>query len=184
MKIKKYILAPALTLVLSPGLTSCLNDDDDSSFDVEAWKFKNETYLTQVEDSVDAVGNKLYKKIEPIWAPGAYVLAKWHNDTTLTAANLKPMDNSTVDVDYQVYYVDGTMLDTSTTKPLGFYRCRPSDNIVGFWSMLTNMHEGDSVTCVIPTTSAYGTVSSSVIPYSTLIYHMKLRSIYKYELPN
>ena len=97
------------------------------------------------------------------------------------------MDNSTVDVIYECKYVNGTVLDTSyrnTTYGDSIYRCKPSDNIVGFWAMLTNMHVGDSVTCVIPMNAAYGVSSTSVMPYSTLVYNMKLKAIHSYELPS
>ena len=181
----KYILHAAAAMLIAPCLTSCLGDDD-KKVDYSEWININETYMIHMEDTVDAAGNKVFKKLSPVWAPGpgVYVLAQWHNDSSLTASNLVPMDNSTVDVIYECSYVNGVVLDSSyrnTTYGDSIYRCKPSDNIVGFWTMLTNMHVGDSVTCIIPTTAAYGNTSSSVIPYSALIYKMKLKRIYAYE---
>ncbi|MDE7096656.1 MAG: FKBP-type peptidyl-prolyl cis-trans isomerase, partial [Muribaculaceae bacterium] len=175
----------AAAILIAPCLASCLGDDN-KKVDYSEWINLNETYLIQVEDSVDSAGNKVFEKITPVWAPGTgvYVLAQWHNDRSLTASNLSPMDNSTVDVIYECSYVNGVVLDSSyknTTYGDSIYRCKPSDNIVGFWTMLTEMHVGDSVTCVIPTTAAYGNTSTSVIPYSALVYKMKLKSIYAYE---
>lgn len=184
MKIKKYLSIASGSLILASVLASCLSDDNHVVIDYADWINQNETYLMQKQDSTDDVGNKVFKKIKPDWAPSVYVLAQWHNDTTLTSANLVPMDNSTVDVIYKCEYVNGVVLDTSyknTAYGDSVYRCKPCDNIVGFWTMLTNMHVGDSVTCVIPTEAAYGTTSSSVIPYSVLIYHMKLKAIHAYE---
>ena len=184
MNIRKYISLAALALMAAPLLTSCLGGDDNS-YDYTDWINQNETYITRMQDTVGADGRKVFEKITPVWAPGVSVLAQWHNDRALTAGNLVPMDNSTVDVIYEVRYVNGALLDSSysnTTYGDSIYRCKPSDNIVGFWTMLTNMHVGDSVTCVIPTNAAYGASSTSVMPYSTLIYPMKLKSIYKYEI--
>ena len=83
-------------LLFVPSLSSCLGDDD-KSFDYKAWRNKNEDYFLRMTDTV-AGGKNFYEKITPDWAPGVYILAHWHNDRSLTAANLKPMDNSTVDV--------------------------------------------------------------------------------------
>lgn len=169
-------------LLLFIALTSCLGDN--GSVDYTSWKTDNEKYVAQAEDSVGDSGEKLYQRIIPKWCPGVYSLAKWHNDRSLTESNLVPMDNSTVDVIYKCTYIDGTVLDSSysnTTYGDSVYRCKPSDNIIGFWSMLTSMHVGDSVTCIIPSDAGYGVSSNSVLPYSTLIYHMKLKAIYAYE---
>lgn len=169
-----------ILLVLLPfALTSCLGDDDDNSVDYSAWIEQNETYLSE------KAADPSFEKIVPSWCPGVYILAKWHNDRSLTAGNLVPMDNSTVDVTYKAEYVNGVVLDTSFNNTINgdsIYRCKPLDNIVGFWTMLTNMHVGDSVTCVIPMNAAYGATSTSVVPYSTLVYHMKLKRIHAYEI--
>ena len=171
-------------VLLLSGLSSCLGDNDNN-VDYSEWIEKNEAYLTKTEAATDDAGNKLFEKIVPSWCPGAYVLAQWHNDRNLTAGNLVPMDNSTCDVIYECKYVDGTVLDTSykqTVNGDSIYRCKPNANIVGFWAMLTNMHVGDSVTCVIPMNAAYGVQGGTVMPYSTLIYNMKLKAIHAYEI--
>lgn len=184
MNIRRCFLPLVSSLFLASGLTSCLGDDDNS-YDYKDWINQNETYLAEKEAAVDASGKKLFEKVVPSWCPGVYVLSQWHNDRSKTAANLVPMDNSTVDVIYECLYVNGTVLDSSfsnTTYGDSVYRCKPSDNIVGFWTMLTNMHVGDSVTCVIPMNAAYGVSSTRVVPYSTLIYNMKLKAIHAYEV--
>ena len=182
MNIKKYIPFAVAALLLAPCLTSCLGNDDNS-FDYTEWMNQNETYLIQKQDTVGADGKKVFEKISPVWAPGVYILAQWHNDRSLTASNLVPMDNSTCEVVYECSYINGTLLDSSAIScKNGVYSCKPNENIVGFWTMLTNMHVGDSVTCVIPMNAAYGASSSSVMPYSTLIYNMKLNAISAYEV--
>lgn len=185
MNVKNIIPSVAAAVLFSFGLSSCLGDD--KSYDYSSWIQENETFLAEKEAAVDANGNKLFEKIVPVWCPGVYVLSQWHNDRSKTASNLVPMDNSTVDVIYECKYVNGTLLDSSyknTTYGDSIYRCKPSDNIVGFWTMLTNMHVGDSVTCVIPMNAAYGVSTTSVMPYSTLVYHMKLKAIHSYEMPS
>ncbi|MBO5445753.1 MAG: FKBP-type peptidyl-prolyl cis-trans isomerase [Muribaculaceae bacterium] len=185
MNLRKIFVLPALAILAASSLSSCLGNDDDSA-DYAEWIAKNEKYLTDKEAETDDSGKKVYERIVPSWCPGAYVLATWHNDRSKTEGNLVPMDNSTVDVIYECSYVDGTMIDKSysnTTYGDSVYRCMPNENIVGFWTMLTHMHVGDSVTCVIPSNAGYG-ASGSVIPYSTLIYHMKLKRIHAYETPS
>lgn len=182
MNIRKYILHALMALLIAPCLSSCLGDDDNS-YDFTAWKNENESYFARMEDTIGSDGKKVFEKITPVWAPDVSILAQWHNDRSLTASNLVPMDNSTVDVVYDCYYVNGVRLDASWVLHAdSIYSCKPTDNIVGFWTMLTNMHVGDSVTCVIPMNAAYGASSSSVRPYSTLIYNMKLKAIKAYEV--
>lgn len=188
MTTMKTIIKTLMAILMAPVmLTSCLGDDSNT-VDYTEWIEENEAYLSKIEAETNDDGTLAYEKIVPKWCPGVYVLAKWHNDRSLTAGNLVPMDNSTVDVIYQCEYVNEYVLDSSynnTTWGDSIYRCQPLSNIVGFWTMLTNMHVGDSVTCVIPMNAAYGAnSSSSVIPYSTLIYHMKLKNIHAYEIAN
>ncbi|MDE7349629.1 MAG: FKBP-type peptidyl-prolyl cis-trans isomerase [Muribaculaceae bacterium] len=183
MKIQKFIIPAALSIILSAGLTSCLNDDDKNSFDMDAWINDNDAYFTRMQDTIDADGNKVYEKISPVWAPSVSILARWHNDRSLTASNLAPMDNSTVEIKYEGRYFNGSSFDSSYARKDSVYSCQPSSMIVGFWAMLTNMHVGDSVTCVIPYNAGYGTSGTTFMPYSTLVFDIKLKSIKAYEVP-
>lgn len=166
---------------MAAGLSSCLGDDDNS-YDYREWINQNETYFTRMQDTIGADGKKVFEKITPVWAPSVSILAQWHNDRSLTAGNLIPMDNSTCEVVYQLSYVNGTVFDSSYAEADSVRSFKPIETIVGFWTMLTNMHVGDSVTCVIPMNAGYGASSTSVMPYSTLIYDMKLKSITAYEV--
>lgn len=183
MNIKRYIIPSLLSVAMAAGLSSCLGDDDDT-YDYKAWMNQNESYFTRMQDTIGADGKKVYEKITPVWAPGVSILAKWHNDRSLTASNLVPMDNSTVEIKYEGRYYNGVRFDSSYSKPDSVTLFKPTDLIVGFHTMLTNMHVGDSVTCVIPSDAGYGASSSGIMPYSTLIFDIKLKSIYKYEVPN
>ena len=170
-----------LSIAMAAGLSSCLGDDDET-FDYKEWSNRNEAYFLRMQDTVGADNKKVFEKITPVWAPGVFVLAKWHNDRALTAANLVPMDNSTVEIVYQGSYIDGTVFDSSYYERDSVRSFKPVETVAGFWTMLTNMHVGDSVTCIIPSNAGYGATGSSIRPYSTLIFNMKLKAIKAYEV--
>ncbi len=180
MNLKKYLCPAAVALLLAPAITSCLNNDDDS-YDYNAWRNENEAYFTRMQDTISD-GNKVFESISPVWAPGVSILAQWHNDRNLTASNLKPMDNSTCEVVYKGSYYNGVVFDSSYNEVDSVRSFTPSTLIVGFWTMLTNMHVGDSVTCVIPQNAGYGVSSSTIMPYSTLVFNIKLKAIKAYEV--
>lgn len=177
MKKFLYIL-PLLAFLL----TGCLGDDGVT--DYSAWKQQNEDYVTEMENLTEN-GEKVYTKVVPDWSPNDFVLIKWHNDRSLTEKNLRPLSNSTVNITYAMEDVEGTSLGDSysmTTYGDSIYQSMPNENITGMWIALTTMHVGDSVTMVIPATSGYGAASTgSILPYSALIYHVKMKSVPKYE---
>lgn len=183
--IKKLFRPLPALLMCSAGLwlTSCF-DDDNAGDQYKEWKEQNEAYLTQAEAKTDEAGRPYYQKIVPTWAPETYVLIHWHNDRSLTAGNLSPMDNSTTQITYELFNVDGELLSNSFASTDSIYTSKPSNNIIGVWSALTHMNVGDSVTLVIPSQAGYGEVSYGTIPpYSTLVYNIKLKGIPAYEVP-
>ncbi len=175
------ILFSATTL--SSGMTSCIGDSD---VDYDDWRDKNAEYIAEARNSV-VDGKPEYEVINPIFAPQTFILMKWHNDRSKTEKALVPLDNSTVDCKYICRNIEGTYIDSSfasTTYGDSIYRTQPLKNITGFWSALTNMHVGDSVTVIIPHEAGYGiNPYGSVKPYSVLIYDIKLKSIPSYERP-
>lgn len=181
---RKYIFRASLLVSAVLALTSCLKDDDET--DYTEWRTRNEEYITKAE-ALTENGKKVYEKIVPAWAPEQFVLMKWHNDRSLTEKNLMPLDNSTVNIKYALENIDGELLQDSysmTANGDSIFQQRPSQTIVGMWAALTSMHVGDSVTMVIPASAGYGNLSSgSVLPYSTLVYHVKLVDIPAYEIP-
>lgn len=181
---KRYLTYIPLLASLLLLLNSCLDDNDA---DDTQWIDDNRQYLLDCENKVDASGNKVFEKIVPSWAPGTYVLMQWHNDRTKTEKNLSPLDNSTVYVTYELQNVKGETLQTSFSSTQygdSIYCTRPNQNIIGFWAALTNMHVGDSVTMVIPSSAAYGNTAHGTVPaYSTLVYGVKLKAIPAYQIP-
>ncbi len=176
-------LLPA-SLLLLMGAAACNSDlpEDDS---VE-WNKRNQDFV-ETEAARTENGKPYYTRVSPDWAPSAFVLMHWHNDRSLTASNLQPLDNSTCYVKYELENIDGEKLQDSysmNTYGDSIYRCRPCENIVGFWTALRNMHAGDSVTVIIPASAGYGNASSGKVkPYSTLVYHLKLKSVPAFEIP-
>lgn len=166
------------------SLTGCFEDNETTSEKYAEWKAKNERYMAIAADSTDADGKAFFSRIEPSWAPAAYSLIHWYNDRTLTAGNLSPMDNSTVDITYLLLNVDGDTISSSFASRDSVYTSKPSSNIIGVWYAMTQMHVGDSVQVVIPYQAGYGeTTYGGIPPYSTLVYHIKMKGVTAYEVP-
>lgn len=173
---KKLLYIVPLLGVLMSG---CLDSDEPT--DYSAWKQQNEEYVAKME-ALTENGQPVYTKVVPVWAPSDFVLIKWHNDRTLTEKNLMPLSNSTVNMKYEMEDINGTYLGDSYSNTDSIYQSMPNQNITGMWAAMTAMHVGDSCTLVIPARSAYNTSSAgSILPYSALIYHVKLKSIPGYE---
>ena len=155
-------------------LSSCLKSDQE---DYEDWREENNAYLTAIDTTE-------YHLTVPDWAPQNSVYIKWHNDRRLTAENLVPMSNSTVDIIYQLEDINGTKIENTYSLPDSVYTSKPTSNVLGMWIAMTTMHVGDSATVIIPYPSGYGRVANgSVKPYSNLIFHMKLKAIKAFERP-
>lgn len=171
--------------LLLPMMTSCLGDDDKPNY--TQWKADNEKYVADAETEKLADGSLRFSRLTPVWSPGGWSLIQWHNDRALTSQYLSPRDNSLVDVKYCLHDIEGNVIDSSYANRVpadSIYRTRPNATVVGFWSALTAMHIGDSVTVVVPWTAGYGaSASGSVKPYSTLIFDLKLVDIVAYETP-
>ena len=108
MQIKNVIRTAVAVALLFP-LASCL--DDDKNKDYTEWKEKNETFILEQQYSMKPDGTYVYERVTADWAADIYVLMKWHNDRSLTEKNLVPLDNSTVDVKYQVMTMDSVIVD-------------------------------------------------------------------------
>ena len=181
---KHSLLAlPAVMLCLS----SCLSDDEKTYKDYTDWRNQNLEYIDQAK-AATINGVKQYEEVTPDWDKTTTILVQWHNDRSLTQNNLVPMSNSTVDVKYILTTIEGDTIDSSYSQTAygdSIYRCRPNNMITGFQTALTSMHVGDSVTTIIPYTAGYGASGSgSVLPYSTLIFGIKLVGIDAWETPS
>ncbi|MBR3451240.1 MAG: FKBP-type peptidyl-prolyl cis-trans isomerase [Muribaculaceae bacterium] len=175
---KKFFYTAIMAIVAITSLNSCLGKSIEDEY--KGWREKNvEWYERQA-----ASGQ--YTRMIASWDPSAQVLMRWHNDTMLTRGNLKPLITSTVDVKYRLTLYDGTPVDSSylAASPAdSIYRAKVSANVEGWMIALTRMHVGDSCTVIIPYQQGYGSTKRSdvLVPYSTLVFDMKLVDIYKYK---
>lgn len=179
---KRTLFYTVVCLVALLAFSSCLSDEEKNANKYADWRETNESFVQNCELEMDSIGNRKYTRIVPLWSPSIYVLMKWHNDRTLTEKNLVPLANSTVDVVYQGRLYDGAEFDNSFSQTDSVYRTKPYLNVAGFWTALSQMHVGDSVTVVIPWQAGYGaTGNSSIKPYSALVFDLKLKAIPHYQ---
>ncbi len=106
----------------------------------------------------------------------------------LTRNNLKPLITSTVDTKYLLRLYNGTRIDSSYTSSSAtlsdsIYRSVVNQNVEGWMIAMTHMHVGDSCTVIIPYQQGYGSSkrSDDLLPYSNLVFDVKLVDIYKYK---
>ena len=167
-----------MAVVAITMLVSCLGKNVYDEY--KEWREKNDEWFQRQASSGQ------YKEIIASWDPSAKVLIRWHNDTMQTRNNLKPLISSTVDVKYRLRLYDDTAVDSSynlTSPADSIYRTMISQNVEGWMIALTHMHVGDSCTVIVPYQQGYGSSKRSevLLPYSCLIFDMKLVDIYKYK---
>ena len=167
-----------MAIVAITMLDSCLGKTIEDEY--EDWREDNDAWFQKQMSSGQ------YTVLTAAWDPSAKTLIRWHNDTMLTKGNLKPLITSTVDVKYHVSLYNGTPIDSSyylTSPADSIYRSQLNQNVEGWMIALTHMHVGDSCTVIIPYQQGYGSNKKSdvLIPYSTLVFNLKLVDIYKYK---
>lgn len=161
------------------GFASCSLDKKTN--DYSEWRDENLLYIAEQEQRLDEEGKPYFTKIVPAWDPQQFILIHWFNDKEKTKDNYSPILTSTVDVKYIGRNILDVPFDSSfvRTQPAdSIFRTRLNTVISGWTIGITQMHVGDSCELVIPYTSAYGATSTgSILPYSTLIFDVKLVDI-------
>lgn len=174
----------AVSLLLL-GLGACKDKNEVTESD-EEWRELNDSYVNALDKRIAAGTETEFEKLSAEWAPWQNVYVKWHNDRTLTQDNLSPLETSTVNIKYQFENIKGEDLGNSYSQTAygdSIYQSKPNENIMGMWIAMLNMHVGDSVTMVIPYNAGYGSRQVGEIrPFSTLIYHVKMKGIPYYQL--
>lgn len=172
---KKLFIAILALTAATCILPSCLKSDVE---DYQDWRTQNDRWL----DTVDMSG---YNKVTATWAPYHEIYMKWHNDRRLTADSLSPFSTSTISVKYELEDIEGKLISTSyKSNGDSLFTAVVNRNIIGFQMAVMNMNVGDSVSVIIPYTAGYGKNSQgSVLPYSNLVYRIKLVSIPALEKP-
>ena len=175
---KKFFYTILLAVVAITMLDSCLGDDMYDKY--KDWREANDEWFERQASSGQ------YTLVTAPWDPSARVLIRWHNDTMLTTGNLKPLITSTTDVKYYLSLYDGTPVDSSyniISPADSIYRSMVNENVEGWMIALTRMHVGDSCTVITPYQQGYGSTMRSdvLLPFSTLVFDVKLVDIYKYK---
>lgn len=167
-------------------LPSCGGDDTTTQLynAYQEWAEKNEAWLIEQQALTNDDGTPYFETVVPSWNPAAYVLVHYYNDRAETAGNLSPLSTSTIDTRYILHYYNGTAIDSSytqTTYGPGIFRTQLSSVITGWTIAFETMHVGDTCEIVIPYQWAYGTTSTSILPYSNLKFNVRLVDIPYYE---
>ena len=175
---KKFFYTIILAVLAITMLDSCLGKGYEEEY--KDWRESNEAWYK------NQVASGQYTMLTAPWDPSAQTLIRWHNDTMMTKNNLKPLITSTVDEKYRLSLYDGTRVDSSynSTSPAdSIYRTQPNECVEGWMLALTRMHVGDSCTVIVPYPQGYGSskMSDVLVPYSVLVFDMKLVDIPKYK---
>lgn len=154
-------------------LPACLDNETDLSNYTE-WKALNQKYIDSIATLTED-GRLAYSEITPAWDNSFSVWLKWHNNREENKSYITPLSTSTCHVKYTLTSIKGDTLDSSSS-----YTCIPNNMVTGFMAALCEMRVNDTITAVIPYTAGYGAYgSSAILPYSTLIFGIRLDSISK-----
>lgn len=160
---------PIVIILALIALPSCLGDSELS--DYSEWRQLNQDYINNIATLTED-GHLAYTPITPDWDKSFTVYMKWHNENR-NPSEVTPLANSSCIVKYTLTNIDGDTLDSSAS-----FACQPINMVTGFMTALTNMRVNDTVTAVIPYTAGYGVYGySDILPYSTLIFGIRLDSI-------
>lgn len=162
------------------GISSCLGSSTADEY--KDWRLQNDEWFAKQK-----ANTSYYTTVTAPWDDNAQVLIHWFNDTMLTRNNLKPLYTSTVWVKYRGMTIENTPFDSSylrTSPADSIFSCRLNSGVVEGWAVaITRMHVNDSCRVVIPYSLGYGSykMSTVILPYTNLIFDIKLADIYGYE---
>ncbi len=178
---KLPIIICAVMAIFSLMATSCLKTSIEDAF--KDWRESNDEWFNQQK-----ANTAFYTTVTAPWDANAQVLIHWFNDTMLTCNNLRPLFTSTVWVKYRGTDMnsvpfDSSYLRTSPADSVAAFKLSTSTLVEGWPVALTRMHVGDSCRVVIPYKLGYGSyaISDVIIPYTNLVFDIKLVDIYSYE---
>lgn len=182
---KTRLIIPVALAALA--LHACSSSDTDVSdlSQYKEWRAQNDAWVASLMKKTNPDGSPYYITRVPDWNPGNFVLMHYFNDTTLTAGNYVPMYTSVVDVIYEGYTCLDSIFDSSknvnTYGRSGVQRFACNRTIQGWGIALENMHVGDTCEVIVPYQAGYGaTVTSSLKPYTSMRFNMRLVDIYSY----
>ena len=183
---KKLFFTASMAILVAAALSSCNHDDNDIKLsDYDDWRAENDQWLQQIQSRKNPDGSPYYRTLIPIWNPEAFVLIHYFNDRLETAGNLTPLYTSTVNVRYIGYDIKGEAFDSSTlvtTDGVAGVAQFACNQVIQGWSIaMEDMRVGDTAEVVVPYGVGYGTnYSSSIKPYSNLVFNIRLVDIANY----
>lgn len=165
-------------------LSSCGGNGNDWS-EYREWRNANIKWYLEQKDKKDANGNSYYTELNPEWSPNSGVLIHYFNDRSQTESNLSPLITSKVTVKYKGKLYDGTTFDSTAVEGTDTVSTFALTSLIPGWKVaLQDMRVGDTCEIVIPYTMGYGTAgTTSISPYSSLKFGVKLVDIPNYEIP-
>ena len=176
-KILLYLFAAATAC----SLVGCLGNSVEDEY--KSWREANDEWFAQQK-----ANTAYYATVTAPWDVHAQVLIHWFNDTMVTRTNPRPLFSSTVDVKYRGMTKDAVPFDSSylrTSPADSIFRVQLSaTNLVEGWPVaIMRMHVGDSCRVVVPYTLGYGSyqMSDVVLPYTNMVFDIKLADIHAYE---
>jgi|WetSurMetagenome_2_1015567.scaffolds.fasta_scaffold42858_2 FKBP-type peptidyl-prolyl cis-trans isomerase FklB len=192
-----YLVLLLFTVI---GFVSCGETSDEESEYIN-WQPKNETYFTNLRDSVRQLikSGRTDWRIYPIWSQADSVVGSKSDSIIIVHVEEAgkgsgcPIYSDSVRVHYYAWrmpstsYPSGYVFDSSySTNSYDESISIPSKIAVsgvvdGFSTALQHMHIGDKWSVIVPYQLGYGTSSSgtTVPPYSTLVFDIKLMAYYK-----
>ena len=192
-----YLVLLLFTVI---GFVSCGETSDEESEYIN-WQSKNETYFKNLRDSVRQLikSGRTDWRIYPIWSQVDSVVGSKSDSIIIVHVEEAgkgsgcPIYSDSVRVHYYAWrmpstsYPSGYVFDSSySTNSYDESISIPSKIAVsgvvdGFSTALQHMHIGDKWSVIVPYQLGYGTSSSgtTVPPYSTLVFDIKLMAYYK-----
>lgn len=192
-----YILSMLAALFC---FTAC--DETEEASEYDNWQVRNQQYVDSIaalaKDGTDGwkrvVAYNLNDSIENLvqnsnhyvymkkLESGAGTDSVHFNDSVRVhyLGRLIPTDNYPEGYVFDKSYAGRTLNEATDVPAIMMVR----DNVVGFATATMEMVEGDRCKIVIPYYLGYGTqksASSSILPYSALIFDVKLARIYRYQ---
>ncbi len=174
---RKLLLIIGTMAMLGITFSSCLKNDVEDKY--KDWRKANTEWYEQ-----QRANKTYYTTVTAPWDPNGQVLLHWYNDTMLTRDNLKPHITSGVEVIYRGMLYDATPFDSSYLYTDSISQFQLNNTIEGWMLGVSQMHVGDSCRIIVPYTLGYGSYSqgSVIKPFSTLVFDIKLKDIYAYEV--
>lgn len=174
----KHLNIFALAVVCAAIFTTACNKDEDPAKQYKEWRQYNENWLNEQLLKRNDDGSAYFTRCNLPTDNQQYV---WmHNIGQIHTENLKPLFTSTTKVNYTLKLANDSVVD----KGAGFVTQLNSNALISGWGVaVMQLHVGDSAQFIIPYASAYGTVGTSTIPpYSNLVFNMRLTDIVAYEV--